>query len=366
MASKNWPQHVLVREPATRWGLGNGTHVVVQVAPSGISSESSGFVYGGPCCVSQNDTVCQHLMPCSNGISVVGDGHDEAWDVVVAKCIDERAAAVDACATTIQVPKERRRGEFSTAVCVPFFYGEMFNPRTFFFFASWVAHYRSLGANRVYIYSKGAAPGWVARALAMLGTAEALELVWVHLDFDFGSIWYHGQNWALNDCHKRSLADGFSWTLSIDLDEMLAFAAPRTSIAEYLKSLGRAVDVVDFGSVVTPLTRRCGSAQTYYCGALPPPKTSPLNVPGSVTCHDPELPPRMPSADLCIRAKGHRKHLTSTSSVLKLNIHWVDTCTPRRDCDTHHESTHVAWLRHMKPFESLIGGEACPDCVVAR
>ena len=53
-------------------------------------------------------------------------------------------------------------------------------------------------------------------------------------------------------------------------------------------------------------------------------------------------------------------------SVLKLNIHWVDTCTPRRDCDTHHESTHVAWLRHMKPFESLIGGEACPDCVVAR
>jgi len=43
---------------------------------------------------------------------------------------------------------------------------------------------------------------------------------------------------AANDCHKRSLAEGFAWVLSVDFDERLAFAAPEhAAIEAYLQSL---------------------------------------------------------------------------------------------------------------------------------
>merc|ERR1712166_1591057 len=151
---------------------------------------------------------------------------------------------------------------------------------------------------------------------------------------------------------------GFPWVLSLDADEMLTFVDPSLTIPAYLHGLGSSIgdfDAVLFESVVTPLTRKCHSAEDYSCAVME--HTAP---------------------------DSHPKHLVSTARVLVLNIHFISEYglegekhaegkrrengtiagVERRHCKLHRELPTTAWMRHMKGHAEVAGGELCASCVV--
>ena len=387
---------VTLHELASRHTFGDKTSTVLRLVPGGDKRaefkngprngpragplNEAWFPQGNQCCVSDDDTECKLLVPIGKEAQVDAtsrhdpscSGEECSWNLVMSRCVDNTSKA-ESKAIAIKEPSSAMgRGKHETAVCVPVWYGDMFEPGVSAFFLDWLAHYKSIGASRVYIYAEGPQPEWLAGAIAKRGPSSLLEVVWVHLDFKLPEdLWYHGQLWTLNDCPKRARADGFPWALSVDVDEMLTFVDPSMSIQTYLDALGSSVgdfDGVLFEANTTPLTRKCGSAEEYACTAMTPP----------------------------LRGDSHPKHLASTERVFTLGIHhiWAHelstidsqregtgaclsdaTGVERRKCAIHFERPATAWIRHfsasskngttgLAAHESITGGEFCASCVV--
>ena len=367
---------VTLHEPASRHAFDNKTSTVLRLVPGGDHPQ------GNQCCLSDDDTQCKLQAPIGketqcclptgttpkarHGPNCSAD--ECSWNIVMSRCVDETPKAESKATSMKESSDAMLRGKHETAVCVPVWYGDMFEPGVSAFFLDWLAHYKSIGASRVYIYAEGPQPEWLAGAIAKRGPSSLLEVVWVHLDFKLPEdLWYHGQLWTLNDCPKRARADGFPWALSVDVDEMLTFVDPSMSIQTYLDALGSSVgdfDGVLFEANTTPLTRKCGSDDEYACTAMTPP----------------------------LRADSHPKHLASTERVFPLDIHQISldsgteaaclsdaTGVERRKCAIHFERPATAWIRHfsasskngphggttgLAAHERITGGEFCASCVV--
>jgi len=365
--------------------------MVLRLVPGGslhddvVPLNEAWFPQGNQCCLSDDDTQCKDQVPIAAAQIDATSRHDPrcpacSWNVLMSTCVDKPSKDKSKATSSKKLSKKSSnlwRGAFETAVCVPTWYGDMFERGVSAYFMDWLAHYKAIGASRAYIHAEGPEPEWLPGAIASRGPSSLLEVVWVHLE-PIGTVqnlWYHGQMWALNDCPKRAHADGFPWVLSLDADEMLTFVDPSLTIPAYLHGLGSSIgdfDAVLFESVVTPLTRKCHSAEDYSCAVME--HTAP---------------------------DSHPKHLVSTARVLVLNIHFISeyglegeepgagaACisddssasekhaegkrrengtiagVERRHCKLHRELPTTAWMRHMKGHAEVAGGELCASCVV--
>ena len=157
------------------------------------------------------------------------------------------------------------------------------------------------------------------------------------------TIRYWGQVWVLNDCIHRAHANGFSWVLSLDVDELLTFAPP-TTLPSYIwkkeRSARGEVNGITFGSNREPDSRGCPRSGVQD-GHLQPPVDPTCR--GGCTVGNKR---NTSCAQVCTGSSGHRKHLVFTPDAVAANIHDIEVCAPA--CHVFDESTEVAWLRHVQ------------------
>lgn len=285
----------------------------------------------------------------------VGDAHSELGntdDVVVERCGG-------------RPPMANRSG---VAVCVPTTRGPFLeSARGARWTEKFLGHYRALGVARFFVYTAAPAAAWKGAAddvdfveLAFLngcaagGGGGARRRHPAKCDFaENRSLMYWGQNFALNDCLHRATAANFSFALSLDLDEFLAFAGGTGGLSN---ATSGPADVVTFGSAVeAPVA--CGEARR---GAACPPPPPPLDA---VTCGR-----GCGDCAACARNRGRRKHVARCGRVVVANVHFVAArgCDPP-PCAVDDAATGRAWLRHFsRPSRAspLFEGPAdrCPLC----
>ena len=265
-------------------------------------------------------------------------------------------------------PKIAFRKSPATAACVPTFFGQYLEERMRPFIKDWLDHQKKIGIEDLYLYSEADMPGWLPDLI------DENKVTWIKMNFPLEGMWYHGQNWALNDCLKRALTEGFSRVLSVDLDEFLHFDTYDDTADTYFKSLSNRHDleIITFGATEsnkkTDHLRDCASNERRSCQATPPPLDDVVCFRGQPTDRDYEGDAPQ---DKCPKWHGHRKHIVSTPKVLIMDIHgppWLyNGCLrkPHDDspCNLRHESTNRAFLRHYR------GGtpentNLCPACVI--
>lgn len=261
-------------------------------------------------------------------------------------------------------PPRPPNGTATVAVCVPVVYGDFLNTvRGLRWTARFLDHYRALAVSRFVVYTATDVPGlFLGDDVALVHVAWLAECAapsdrkrhGARCDFAANrSIMYWGQNFVLNDCLQRAAAEGFDWTLNVDLDELLTFAPPVRDVVAFLEERPSA-DVVSLGSAVEAPVPCAAQSREAPCVSRPPAQ------PTCAKCAD---------CALCLRNHGRRKHLSRTRRVAKANVHFVQAsaCLGETPCAIDDTPTHTAWLRHFsRPSRRtlLFEGRAdwCPRC----
>jgi len=178
------------------------------------------------------------------------------------------------------------------------------------------------------------------------------------------SLHQRGQNWQINDCVHRAAADGFDWSLSVDLDEALMFAGadslpspwipwswkwipwrrkPPGSVKAFLQRKRFHPDVYTFGS---DLTTEPADYERYKLVGAHRGVTTCLvkNLTSGVLANR-----QVGAKEVCVGWQGRRKALMQTRRVFVANIHFTRQCrTGRvlRRCNVEDLDTETAWLLH--------------------
>ena len=254
----------------------------------------------------------------------------------------------------------------SVALCIPPLYGKV-SPAVLH---AHIAHHKRIGVGHAYFYTTPALHCGSKLELAEVarnaeGAVSVFDLPWV--DKYKGMQSFHGnsgaQVWALNDCIHRAAADGFEWSLNVDLDEFL-FLNGAHDIGGLLQIAQHELDEepwLSFGGhrapmeVVTFGSRRARSP--HILALLPPANfsTSAGDAFLPPDC-DSRPPPRHIRTDTCPGWHGHRKHLVRTHSVFLAVVHHIHQCWMKRRRASEPEpymcrpvemnaSQHV-WLEH--------------------
>ena len=354
---------VTLESGTTRHDYRGGAFVRIRPAPAGE-------ILQYPCCASEDD--CGAVVCQSHGIKPLED----TLDFNVAHC-EEKDTEGNECEPFLEPIVEARTNK--TAICAPTFFGGYLEARMRYFLTDWFDHNRKIGIDRFYIYSENDPPSWKREEVRRRNS----DITWVKMAFSTEKTMYHGQIFALNDCLKRALTDGYERVLNADTDEFLHFLRDETTIDSYLdreryelletfdqKSLDP--EIVTFGGLDVEWDDRsemrpCESTTLRTC-LHPPPDLKNVTCIASYTDPSKTIPY---ATDRCPRWHGHRKHVTFTRRVLAMDVHappWqTNGCLRKwphkKKCDVYHESTKLAWVRHFRGGTPLTT-DKCPRCIL--
>lgn len=278
---------------------------------------------------------------------IVGESHNGALDVLVASC--KSPQILDECRYRVTPLVDRKE---EVTLCVPPLRDWYLNPRFEAYLEEYLAYYRQRhDVRHAYLYFLGAPPGWVSK----------LEHNVTLVRYSASSLWYHGQNWVIQDCTHRATSEGYDYAFNVDLDEWLTFRDPSIKILEYMRNLTKlGYDGADFGSVDESPGRSCGDLGNKTCDIDHVPMPSAVSCNGGVCFREKKM---NHDRRLCPKYCGRRKHVVYGPRTLQSNIHFAYGCHDG-PCFTYAESTDVAWLRHLDMSEeSNTPTVHCPTCI---
>ena len=265
------------------------------------------------------------------------------------------SVAVSLCGSC-RAPVERAtpdQGKVALCLSNPLF-GPSLSPAGLRWMGLYLDHYRALGASHAFLYRRARE----AQQCPALNTA--LNVTWVELAFATRNLWYNGQIWAINDCVQRAASQGFSWALTVDVDEVLVLARSHT-LGEFVANHGAGVDVFYFAAIYRAERACLEGARCTRSQMILPPRNEKTDAALRACLR--AIPSGLPQQNDTIRRGmcqgGHGrvlKHLVRLGSAVVAGIHDVPHCfAPRtglsiyaaRECQAFHVRTSEGWLQHV-------------------
>ena len=266
------------------------------------------------------------------------------------------SVALSLCGTC-KVPAERAitdRAKVALCLSNPLF-GPSLSPAGLRWMGLFLDHYHALGAAaHAFLYRR-------ARESQMCPALKtSLNVTWVELAFSTQNLWYNGQIWAINDCMQRAASQGFSWALTVDVDEVLVLARSH-SLGEFVANHGAGVDVIYF-SAIYRAGRACleGAQCTRSQMILPPRNEKTDSLLGACLRAIPSGLRQLNDTTLRGMCNGGHgrvlKHLVRLGSAVVAGLHHVSHCFAlrpglliytARECQAFHVPTSEGWLQHV-------------------
>ena len=238
---------------------------------------------------------------------------------LVALCPTPPRSGVPLPSVRSNMPHYTRRAASTPtfAACIPPIYGSRVQTSDV---AQHRMHHRRLGVSHTYLYVVNMSWTWTAQPLE---DVTLLYLPWVS-DFVLHS---RGQKWQVNDCIHRAAVDGYTWVLSIDLDEFLMLGASypgestggsmNTNVLAALTARHPTADVLTLGTRLVADVHTSINETLPFCQTCKPFSWANKLLAG---VHMVDNAPCGAGQPLCLGPHGQRKHLVRASSVYVCDI----------------------------------------------
>ena len=272
--------------------------------------------------------------------------------------------AVSLCGSCKWPAERAATDQRRVALCMsnPLF-GPSLSPAGLRWMGNFLDHYGALGATHGFLYRRARE----SQQCPALNTS--LNVTWVDLAFSTRNLWYNGQIWAINDCVQRAASQGFSWALTVDVDEALVLARGYT-LGDFVAKHGGAVDVFYLSAIYRAEQACLAGARCTRSQMILPPRNEETDASLRVCLR--AIPSGLPQLNdttergKCNGAHGRvLKHLVRLGSAVVAGVHDVSHCFARpglsmyaaRECRAYHVRTSEGWLQHV-PGGAVLGRPA--------